>query len=241
MTDSTPAGRLTEAVAFDADRDQLNAALRRNTVYLAVYLAIAAVVVAGIVALAVTDIGRLATYFLLSVLLLIVLASIVLGLRLRRRLRTFLRAGDPLLLLSPHALVFAGIPPIPWADVLGTIYCDERANLSSGGGIGRWMKRLTYRAGGSQVTLVVGIARPKRFREGAAGGLTRYLSSSFDLGGFTLPVDTALSDVQLRALAGTLRALSEQGIVRYLETDDARRVGRATASMATGRPMRRDA
>ncbi|MCK6066607.1 MULTISPECIES: hypothetical protein [Microbacterium] len=241
MTESAPAERLTEAVAFDADRGQLRAALRRNTVYVAVYLALVALVGAGIVALAMSGIGRLATYFLLSIFLLVLLASVVLGLRLRRRLQTFLRAGDPLLLLSPHALVFAGIPPIPWADVLGVVYCDERANLSSGGGIGRWMKRLTYRAGGSQVTLVVGVARPKRFREGAAGGLTRYLSSSFDLGGFTLPVDTALSDVQLRALAGSFRALAEGAIVRYLETDDARRVGRAAASMATGRPMRRDA
>ncbi|QEW02325.1 hypothetical protein [Microbacterium lushaniae] len=209
MTESAPAERLTEAVAFDADREQLNAALRRNTWYLAGYLAIAAVVVAGIVALAVTEFGRLATYFLLSLLLLIILANVVLGLHLRRRLRTFLRAGDPLLLLSPHAVVFSGVPPIPWSDVLGAVYCDERANLAAGGGIGRWMKRLTYRSGGSQVTLVVGIARPKRFREGAAGGLTRYLSASFDLGGITLPVDTALGDVQLRALAGSLRALAE--------------------------------
>jgi hypothetical protein len=193
------------------------------------------------VALAVTGIGRLATYFLLSLLLVILLASLVLGMRLRRRVRGFLSADDPMLMLTRDAIVFAGIPPIPWADVLGAVYCDERANLARGGGIGRWMKRLTYRAGGSQVTLHVGIDRPRRFRDGAAGGVARYLSAAFDIGGITLPVDTALGDPQLHALAQTLRALAEGGLLRYLETDDPRRVGRAAASMATGRPMRRDA
>lgn len=242
MTDVTPTdGRPIPAVALDADRERLGAALRRNTGYVAAYASFTAVVVAGIVALAVTDVGRLATYFLLGLLLVILLASLVLGLRLRGRIRGFLRAADPLLLLTPEAIVFSGVPPIPWADVLGVVYCDERANLALGGGFARWMKRLVYGSGGSQVTLHVGVNRPKRFRDASTGGLARYLSAAFDLGALTLPIDTALSDAQLSHLTGALRVLARNGSVRYLETDDPRRVGRAAASMATGRPMRRDA
>jgi hypothetical protein len=242
MSDPAPeSGRMTDAIVLDADRDLLRAALRRNTAYVAVYGGLTAAIVAAIVALAGTGIGRLATYFLLGLLLVILLASLVLGMRLRRRVRGFLDAGDPLLILTREAIVFSGIPPIPWTAVLGAVYCDERANLSRGGGMGRWMKRLTYRSGGSQVTLHVGIDRPKRFRDAATGGLARYLSAAFDIGGITLPVDTALGDPQLNALAGAFRALAEGGVLRYLETDDPRRVGRAAASMATGRPMRRDA
>lgn len=230
-----------EALALDADDAKLRESLGRNTAYLTGYGLLCAIVVGGIVALAVTGIGRLATYFLLGLLLVILLASVVRGLRLRGRVRTFLHAPDPLFLLTPHAIVFSGIPPIPWTDVLGAVYCDERANLTAGGRYARWAKRLVYRAGGSQVTLHVGVKGPKRFRADASGGLTRYLSASFDLGGLTLPVDAALTDAQLLALRDALRAVGDAGIVRYLETDDPRRVARAAGAMATGRPMPRDA
>lgn len=229
-----------EALALDADVTRLREALRRNTVYLAAYGLLSVAVVAGIVALAVTEVGRLATFFLLGLLLVILLASVVRGLRLRARVRTYLDAPAPLLLLSPSAIAFSGIPPIPWADVLGVVFCDERANLARGGGFARWSKRVVYGAGGSQVTLHVGVDSPQRFRAGASGGLTRYLSSAFDLGGLTLTIDTALNDGQLQALRDALRAAETAGIVRYLETDDPRRVARAAGLMATGRPMPRD-
>ncbi len=230
-----------EALVLDADRGKLRTALRRNAVLLAVYGGSSLVVVGGIIALAVSDIGRLATYFLLGLLLVILFANLALVMTLRRRLMRFRRAADPLLIVSAQAIVFSGIPPVPWADVLGVIYMDERANLARGGGIGRWMKSLTYRAGGSQVAIQLGIDRPRRFRDGAEGGLVGYLSSSFDLGGISMPLDTAFSDAQLAALRDQLRAVAATGAVAYLESADPQRVAKAAGAMGAGERLPRDA
>lgn len=252
MNEEAPAGALGEpgepdpiaeggAVAIEVDRDKLGVALRRNTAYVAVYGSLVAAVLAAIVVLAVTGIGRYLTYVLLGLLLLIFLASLVMGLWLRRRVRGFLSLTEPFITVGRDGIAFAGIPRVGWGDVLGVIYGDSSAALHQGGRFARWSRNLVYRAGGAQVFLNVGIDRPKRYKAASTGALVRYLSAWGDLGGVLVHLDTALGEPQLARLRAALRSATALADVRYVESTDTQRLARAAASMASGRRMRPDA
>ncbi|GGH47459.1 hypothetical protein [Microbacterium album] len=238
---SDPAGRAVVEdgeLVLHTDRDKLLRALRYNTRYVAVYALLVAGLAAGIVAVAVTGIGRGPTYLLLGFLLVLLVGSLGMGLWLRARVRGFLRVDGPFIVVSRAGVAVDGIPRIAWGDVLGVIYGDSSENLRTGNGVARWMKNLTYQAGGAQVFLHVGVREPKRYRAAASGPLARYVSA-LDMG-LLMHLDTALDDARLARLRGALRAATAQAGVRYLETSDTRRMMRAASSMATGRPMRRD-
>jgi hypothetical protein len=229
---------LVEGVAIDVDRDRLALALRRNTRFLATWGGIALADVVLIVVLALTDLGRTLTYTLLVVLLLALVPSIALGIFLRRRVRGFLRLPGPFLVVDRGGFVFAGMPAIGWSDMLGVIYGDTSADLARGGGFSRWAKRLVTGAGGSQIMISVGLDRPRRFQRESVGALRRYFSAGFDLGGLIIPIDHALGDDRLALLRSTLRAGTTHGNVPYLESTDAREIGRASYAFGTGKRMR---
>jgi hypothetical protein len=236
MTESAPPGPGTLAVSVD--REKLREALRRNTLYLAGYGVLLGIVAAGIVALAVTEVGRFATYALLGVLSVILLSSLGTGLWLRRRVRGFLSIREPFLAVSREGLRFAGVPLMPWSAVRGVIYSDESASPRRGRGFARWAKNLTYGAGGARIALTVGLDDPKRYHRAATGELERYLTSAVDVGGMIVHLDTALNDTELARVRAALREATEAADVGYLDTDDPRRVGEATSTMMTGRMNR---
>lgn len=222
------------AVVLRADRRKLDETWRRNNWYVA--SAAAAIVAVGTanVVLTLTAVGRATTFLLLFVLLLILVGVLGLGLFMRRRVRRYRTAEEPFITVDSTGVTLAGVPTVPWAGMLGVLVSHDPQPRHPGR-YQRWVRELTFRAGGSRTVVVVGIREPRRYRDAATGSLRSCINSSGGrFGMLMVEPDVALDRHALAQLQESLQAGAAATEVPFEATSSPSRVGSATFDMLQG-------
>lgn len=223
---------------FDVDRAQLTATLRRNNRYLLVTGGISLLVVVIIAVLFATDIGRALTYVLLVVLLVVMLGNVGLGLIARRRVVKALAVEGAFIEVAATGVRLAGVPPLSWSQMLGVIVSDNRGTLEHGRGLGRWLRRMTYRTGGALHSVVIGLDDMRSVRAAAEGPRVASLDLAVDdHGGLVQHLDVALAPLECDQVREALRAAAALNDTPFLFTADNGAVARATLQMGRGERM----
>lgn len=223
---------------FDVDRAQLTATLRRNNRYLLVTGGISALVVVVMAVLAATDIGRLLTYVLLGVLLVVMLGNMGLGLIARRRVVKALAVEGTFIEVDAAGVRLAGVPALSWPQMLGVIVSDNRGTLEQGGRFARWVRGVTYRTGGALHSVIIGLDDLRSVRTAAEGPRVATLDLAVDDHGIVVVhLDVSLAPLECDQVREALRAAAALNDASFLFTADNGAVARATLQMGRGERM----
>ncbi|WP_307361378.1 hypothetical protein [Microbacterium murale] len=191
----------------------------RNTVFLTVLLllAVAAVAVAGV--LLATGSGRALTYALLAVLLIVTVVATARIAGIRRALNAVRDSPQEYIAVSRDGMRFAGIE-FPWTAIVGGLIIDERGAQYSG------LKRLTAKimlsAGHPQVEMLLGVREGtvRDHRAHAPGAVGRVFFVSMGSGGPRIPLQHAIDDDSINALATAARVSAADADVPIIVSRD---------------------
>lgn len=223
---------------FDVDRTQLTATLGRNNRYLLVMGVISALVVVVMAVLAATGIGRVLTYTLLAVLLVVMLANVGIGLIARRRVLKALAVEGVFIEVDSAGVRLAGVPALAWPQLLGVVVSDNRGTLEQGGRFGRWVRGVMYRTGGALHSVILGVGDMRAVRAAAEGPRVASLDLAVDEhGAAVVHLDVALAPAECDQVREALRAAATLHDTPFLFTADNGAVARATLQMGRGERM----
>jgi len=223
------------ALRLEVERVQLTATLKRNTRYLLVTGGISVAVLAVMVGLFASGIGRAVTYVLLAILLVVMLGNVGLGLITRRRVLKTLAVEGVFIEVDAAGIRLAGVPPLAWAQTLGVVVSDNRATIDDGKGLARRLRTLTYDTGGSLNSVVIGLHDMRSVRAAASGPRVASLDLGMhDHGAVVLNLDVALDREQCDQVREALRAATALNSVPFRFTADNGTVAQATLQMGRG-------
>ncbi|WP_394551825.1 hypothetical protein ACDF64_13230 [Agromyces sp. MMS24-JH15] len=221
--------------AVQAERGVTEGELRANRTGIVVASSLAALVLAGLVVLVVADFGRLTTSLLVGLFLVLLLVIVVRLAGMRRRLRAYLSAADPFVVVSAESVTFSGIPPIAWRDVLGVLSSDLTAEYEAARGLGGWLRRAAVRTGGATIPVALGIERAGAYRAGATGGLAHDLIVVTDENGQAIAyLDHALPVEQARQVVTAIKVAASLNGVGFLASNHAKDGFEPAAKMLKG-------
>lgn len=220
---------------LEVDRVHLTSALRRNTRYLVIMGAICVLVVAVVIALMATGIGRFLTYALLGALLVVLLGNVGLGLISRRRILRGLSIQGMFIEVDAAGVRMAGVPALTWPQMLGVIVSDNRATLRQGGKLARGIRRMMYGIGGALYSVTIGLDDMRSVKAAASGPRAAALDLAMhDHGAATLHLDVSLAPEQADQVRAALHAAAALNGVPCLLTGDNAAVARAALQMGRG-------
>lgn len=192
---------------------------RNNGVFLAV-LGLIAVASAGVgAALLATGSGRVLTYALLILLLVLTIAAGARILSIRRALGAVRDAPEEYLAVSRDGIRYAGVD-FPWAAVVGGLVIDERHVRYPG------LKRLTAKimlaAGHSRVEMLLGVQpnTVREYRAKAPGAVQRTFFVSMGSGGPRIPLQYAIDADSIDAFATAVRVSAADADVPIIVSTD---------------------
>ncbi len=221
--------------AVQPDRGVTETKLRANRTGIVVASSLVALVLVGLVVLLVTDFGRLATYLLVAVLAVAVLVVVVRLWILRKRLRAYAAAGDPLVVVSAESITLSGLPPVPWTDVLGVVATDLVDEYARAGGFNGWLRRTAVRTGGSTVGVYIGVRRAAHIRAGSNGGLVHDLIVvTDDNGAIAAYLDHALPVEQARQVVTAIKVAAWLHGIGFVASSQAKDGIDASSKMLKG-------
>ncbi|WP_293698419.1 hypothetical protein [uncultured Agrococcus sp.] len=197
--------------AVVVDKERLVKKLRGNTAVLAA-IALTLAVSLGLGALLLfTDIGRVATYVLVALFIVVTVLLLFFLLGLRRKLRAA-GASDTYFRLSRRGMIVAETLEIPWELTTGVAVVDTRGQRAVG-----LVQKLGHKAasaaGAEQVVVCIGFNADvtKPLRSGAHPALRRLFLTTFEFGMFRLALDPAVPAEQLTRSIYAIPAAAKSG------------------------------
>jgi hypothetical protein len=166
-----------------------------------------------------------------------VAAAIVTVARNRRRLHRALDLPGPYVTVSGQGVAAAGLPLIPWSEVLGVVIGRRDHPLTSRNTmatLAEWSARVSGR---SLVGVLIGVRAPQRYVAGRpAHGPIEVVNEATGL--LVLDLDTVLRADDGDRLRTALQEAAAEAGVAFLELSESSEISRARQAMRTGEPLR---
>lgn len=162
-----------------------------------------------------------------------VAAAVVTVVRNRRRLHRARDLRGPYVTVSGEGVAAAGLPLIPWSEVLGVVVGRRDHPLTSGytmATLAEWSARVSGR---SLVRLLIGVREPQRYVAGRpVHGPLEVVNEAVGL--LVLDLDTVLRADDSDRLRTAVRAAATGAGVAVLELSEASEISRARQAMGRG-------
>lgn len=196
------------------DADGARRRMRANTVVLAVCAVVGVAALATLILMAVTDLGRIATYVLLGILVIAAAGVALKFVFARRRLRAGLSGASEYLVISTQGVRLADALELPWTSVTGGVGVDARNAPVAG--VQRFAARVSRASGVAEAEMTLGLSATRATRDGAPAHLHGLFEVIADHGGIRVPVDTMVPADQVKA---SLAAMTVAGRMAGVDID----------------------